>query len=528
MSKKVLVAEPISERGLQILEKELEVDVLLKLKPEELIERIGDYDALIVRSETKVTKDVIDAASNLKIIGRAGVGVDNIDLEEATRKGIVVVNAPGGNTISAAEHTLALLFALTRRIPDANHALKVERKWERSKYLGVEITGKTLGLLGLGRIGTEVAKRARGLGMTVIAYDPFISKERADELGVVIAPFEEVIKTADYISVHTPLTKDTRHMIDRDAISKMKDGVRIINCARGGIIDEDALYEGITSGKVAGAALDVFETEPPFDSKLLELDNVIVTPHLGASTTEAQVNVAVTVAEEVANYLIRGHVRNAVNMAPISADALPMLTPYIKLSEMLGKLTIQLTSGRIKLIKITYGGEIAQKETGSEIVTIAALKGVLDHISSNVNFVNAPHIAKERGISVLETKTESIENFTSMITLQLETESETTTVSGTIFGKDETRIVRINDYWIDAPFSPYMLISRHINKPGVIGPVGMILGNGKINIGGMYVGGGVVGEASLMVLNIDSPVPNDILEEVKKVDGIIDAVIVQL
>jgi len=317
-------------------------------------------------------------------------------------------------------------------------------------------------------------------------------------------------------------------MIDRDAISKMKDGVRIINCARGGIIDEDALYEGITSGKVAGAALDVFETEPPFDSKLLELDNVIVTPHLGASTTEAQVNVAVTVAEEVANYLIRGHVRNAVNMAPISADALPMLTPYIKLSEMLGKLTIQLTSGRIKLIKITYGGEIAQKETGSEIVTIAALKGVLGHISGHVNFVNAPHIAKERGISVLETKTESIENFTSMITLQLETESETTTVSGTIFGKDETRIVRINDYWIDAPFSPYMLISRHINKPGVIGPVGMILGNGKINIGGMYVGGGVVGEASLMVLNIDSPVPNDILEEVKKVDGIIDAVIVQL
>ncbi len=528
MNKKVLVAEPISENGLQILKKELEVDVLLKLKPEELIERIGPYDALIVRSETKVTKDMIDAASNLKIIGRAGVGVDNIDLEEATKRGIVVVNAPEGNTISAAEHTLALLFSLSRKIPAANQVLKVERKWERSKYLGVEITGKTLGILGLGKIGTEVAKRAKGLGMALLAYDPFISRERADELGVTIAALDEVIKGADYITVHTPLTKDTHHLIDMDAISKMKDGVRIINCARGGIIDEEALYDAIKSGKVAGAALDVFETEPPFDSKLLDLDDVITTPHLGASTAEAQVNVAVTIAEEVVNFLVHGHVKNAVNMAPISADALPILSPYIKLSEMLGKLAIQIAGGRLNLIRIVYGGEIAQKDFGIEIVTIAALKGVLDHISGHVNFVNAPHIAKERGIKVVETKTESIEDFTSLITVELETEGETTRVSGTTFGRGDVRIVGINDYWIDAPFSPCMLISRHINKPGVIGPVGTILGDGRVNIGGMYVGGGEIGGESLMVLNIDSPVPDDILEDVKKVGGIIDAVIIQL
>jgi len=530
LSKKVLVTEPISPVGIEIMEKELEVDVALKLKPEELIERIGVYDALVVRSGTKVTKPVIDAATNLKIIGRAGVGVDNIDLEEATKRGIVVVNAPAGNTISAAEHTLALLFALSRKIPAANESLKVHRRWERSKYLGVEITGKTLGILGLGRIGTEVAKRAKGLGMKILAYDPYISRERADELGVRITTFDEVIRNADYITIHTPLTKDTRHLIDHEALSRMKDGVRIINCARGGIIDENALYEMIKSGKVAGAALDVFENEPPFDSRLLELDEVIVTPHLGASTAEAQVNVAVAIAEEIVNFLIRGHVKNAVNMAPISPDALPFISPYIKLSEMLGKLAIQLAGGRLSLIRIVYGGDIAQKDIGSEIITIASLKGVLEHISGgyHINFVNAPLIARERGIKVVESRTESTEDFTSMITVELETDRGVTRISGTIFGKDEARIVRIGSYWIDAPFSHYMLISRHINKPRVIGPVGMILGDAGINISGMHVGGGGVGGEALMVLNIDSPVPNDVLEDVKKVDGIIDAILVTL
>ncbi|MDY6965437.1 MAG: phosphoglycerate dehydrogenase [Halobacteriota archaeon] len=526
MRAKILVSDKISEEGIEELKTGADVDALFELNKDELIAKIGEYDALVVRSGTKVTKDVIDAGENLKVIGRAGAGVDNIDVITATERGIIVVNAPEGNTISAAEHTIAMIMALSRNIPQANTSLK-SMKWEKSKHIGVEVTDKMLGVIGLGRIGSEVAKRAQGLGMNVLAFDPFISEESSKEMGIELLSLDEIFDRADFITIHTPKTRETHHLIGEEEFKKMKEGVRIINCARGGIIDEEALYRAVKDGKVAGAALDVFETEPPGENSLMELDNVIVTPHLGASTKEAQFNVAVTIADQVLRAIRGEHVKNAINMFSVKPEVYETLRPFISLAEKMGSLSAQIITGHIGAAEICYHGDIAEKETG--IITIAMLKGLLDPIlGSNINFVNAPIVAKDRGIKVVESITEMAENFVSLISLSVKTDEETKTVAGTLFGKNDARIVKIDGYRVDAVPSGYMLISKYKDKPKVIGPVGLILGENDINIAGMQVGRESIGGEAIMVLNVDSPASKKVLREVEKVDGILDVKFVML
>lgn len=522
---KVLVSDPLSEEGIVKLEGHFTVDVLTGLSEDELVEKIGEYDALVIRSGTKVTRPVIEAADKLKIIGRAGVGVDNIDVDAATEKGIIVVNAPEGNMLSAAEHTISMMMAMSRNIPQANASLK-SRKWERKKFMGVEVNGKTLGVVGLGRIGAEVARRAQGLDMNVLAYDPFISEERAKELGVELTSVKEIAKRADFITVHTPLTKETRNIIDAEEFAVMKDGVRIINCARGGIINEEALADAIKSGKVAGAALDVFVNEPPFDSPLLELDNVIMTPHLGASTEEAQINVAVAIADEVISVLGGGAAKNTINIPSIRAEVMTILAPYIELAETMGSVAGQLLEGNYNKVEITYHGDISEKDVRP--VTIAALKGLLETaVGSAVNYVNAPSMAKSRKIEVIESKSVEAEEFASEIKIGLTKDGEKKSVKGTVVG-DEARIVEIDDYHVDIVPKGYMIVSNHINRPNVIGPCCMVLGKNDINISGMQVGRAEIGAKTIMTLNVDSEVSDSILEEMRGVDGILDAKLIKL
>jgi D-3-phosphoglycerate dehydrogenase len=536
-TKKVLVTDHISEEGIRKLREFAEVDIELELSKEELKERIWGYDALIVRSGTKVTKEIIEAGVRLKVIGRAGVGVDNIDVETATEKGIMVVNAPEANTISAAEHTIAMLLSLSRKIPAANVLLK-SRKWERKKHMGVEVNGKVLGIIGLGRVGSEVAKRGKGLGMRVVAYDPFISLESARELGITLLSITEVLSVADFISLHTPLTKDTHHLIGNKEFELMKDGVRVINCARGGIIDEDALKDAIKSGKIAGAALDVFEHEPPGESELVQMEEVIVTPHLGASTEEAQRAAAVVIAEEVITALKSKPVRNAVNMIYVEVDLMDAIKPYLVLAEKLGRLSAQLIpkSNRLEQFNVSYEGEIGMAThnigKNTRLITVAMLKSFLSWFTDGVNYVNAEAIAKKFGIKVTESKTEDVENFSSLIsittTTRIEDEGKKRTVAGTLFGLDDPRIVKIDGFRVDASPSGYMLICSFLDKPRVIGPVCMILGDRSINIAGMQVGREKVGGEAVMVLNVDSSVSEDIMEEMEKVKNIFDVKLVKL
>lgn len=538
-TKRVLVTDHISEEGIEKLREFAEVDVELELSTEELTERIAGYDALVVRSGTKVTKEIIEAGSmgRLKVIGRAGVGVDNVDVETATEKGILVVNAPEANTISAAEHTIAMLLSLSRKIPVANVSLK-SGKWERKKHMGVEVNGKVLGIIGLGRVGSEVAKRAKGLGMRVVAYDPFIPEERGRELGIALSNFNEVLQVADFITLHTPLTKDTHHLIGKREFALMIDGVRVLNCARGGIIDEPALKDAIKSGKVAGAALDVFEREPPEERELLELDEVIVTPHLGASTAEAQKAAAMVIAEEVIEALKNKPVKNAVNMLYVEEELMESIKPYLELAEKLGLLSAQLIPrpGRIEEFNVSYEGELGMAGEGigknRRLITTVILKSFLSWFTDGVNYVNAEAIAKKFGIKVRESMTEEIENFSSLISIttitRTEGEEEEKTVAGTIFGKDDQRIVKIDGYRVDASPSGYMLICSFLDKPRVIGPVCMILGDRGINIAGMQVGREKVGGEAVMVLNVDSPVSDGIIEEIKKVENMFDVMLVRL
>ena len=521
---KILVSDPISDQGIEILKKEFDVDIATGLPPAELIKRIGNYEALIVRSETQVTKDVINAGKKLKIIGRAGVGVDNIDVNTATERGIIVVNAPEGNTISAAEHTIAMMMAMSRNIPQANASLK-SKKWDRKKFMGVEVRGKVLGVVGLGRIGAEVAKRAQGMEMDVLAYDPFISQERASELGVELTTVEDIVRRADYITVHTPLTKETKDLIGSKEFAIAKKGVRLINCARGGIINEEALAEAVKAGIVSGAAIDVFVKEPPFDSPLLELDHVIMTPHLGASTEEAQINVAVSVAEQIVNALKGLPVKNAINMPYVKPDVMQIIEPYLPLAEKMGKLGTQLM-GNYEKVEITYSGEIADKNLAP--ITLALLKGLLEPVlGSAVNYVNAPTIAKERKIKVIESKSKTSEGYPSQISVRLSKKSDEKLVSGSIIGK-EPRIIQIDSYRVDVVPTGYMIVAKHEDHPNIIGPCCMILGKNKINIAGMQVGRIKMGGEAIMVLNVDSEVDDDILDEIRSVDGIIDAKLVVL
>ena len=520
---RVLVSDPLAEEGLGILKKAFDVDVRTDLKEDELCSIIGDYDALLVRSGTDVTAKVIEAAKRLRFIGRAGAGVDNIDTDAATRKGIIVANAPEGNTLAATEHTMAMMLSLARNIPQATASLK-KKEWKRSKFMGVELNDKVLGIVGFGRIGRELAKRANALEMRCVAYDPFISKERAAQLGVEMMSVEDLFKIADIISVHTPLIKETKHLINAKSIATMKDGVRIINCARGGIIDEKALYDAIKSGKVAGAALDVFETEPPLESPLLTLDQVIVTPHLGASTVEAQQNVAISVARQCIEVLNGGAAKYVVNAPMVPPEQAEVLEPYAQLAEKMGRFAIQIAPGRLESVECIYGGDLSSYAASMKFVTRLALKGLLDPILQQpVNIVNAEFMAKERGITISETVTQESHGFKNLITIRIRTDKTEETVSGTVFFKGRSRIVAVGGYTMDMIPEGYVIVSRHLDKPGVIGRASTILGKCNINIAGMQVGRINPGEQAIMVLNVDSEVPEDVMDEIRSMPGIFTA-----
>lgn len=525
---KILVSDPVSEQGIAILRGHFDVDVKTKLPLEELVKIIPAYDALVVRSETKVTADVLNAASNLKVIGRAGVGVDNIDVEHATKCGIIVLNAPEGNTMAATEHTVAMMLGLARNIPQAYKSMQ-EGLWERSKFTGVEVRGKTLGIFGLGRIGTGVAKRALALEMNVLAYDPFINLDTVNALGIEAAEIDSILERADFITLHLPKTPQTTNMFNKEAFAKMKKGMRIVNCARGGVINEADLIEAIGQGIVAGAALDVFENEPvQAGNPILAVPQIITTPHLGASTVEAQIGVAVDVAHGVIAALNGEPVTTAVNMAAVPAHILKQIRPYFPLAESLGSLAIQLSEGRLQKITVEYSGEIA--ETNTKMLTTSVIKGAFSPIlqeQNTVNFVNAPGLAKSRGVEVQEVKNQNPTSFTNLITVRLATDKEEHEVCGTLFG-EEARIVSIDKYRVDAEPVGNILICPHEDRPGVVGQIGTTLGQAGINISAMQVGKASAGGNNMMVLEIDSPVPEDVLQKIRSSNCISDAKLIIL
>jgi len=526
MVMKVLIADPCSEEGIACLRDVAQVDVKTGLKGPELISIIGDYEALMVRSQTQVTDKIIAAGKKLMIIGRAGVGIDNINVEAATQRGIVVVNAPTGNTISAAEHTIALILASARQIPLANASLK-SGKWERSKFMGIEVRGKTLGVIGLGNIGSEVAKRARGMEMKVLGYDPFVSAERAAQLQIKVATLEQIYKESDFITVHVPLNAQTKGMIGEKEFAMMKPTTRIINCARGGIIDEALLARMVAEKKIAGAAIDVFSKEPMTDSPLFKVDNIIVTPHLGASTEEAQVTAARDVAEQIVDVLGGRPAKYAVNIAFVAAETFAVVGPFIKTASDAGKLLSQLAEGQVKTLRIRYEGEIANYET--TILKTSVLGGMLESISEErVNMVNANLIASKRGIAVVEEKNAVCENYTSLITLIATTSAGTITVSATVL-RGESHMVRVNDYWIDVvPSGSYFLFSDHLDRPGIIGSVGNVTGAANININSMHVGRLKPRGEALMILALDEPLPAAVIKSIKAIPNIQTAKLVKL
>ncbi|SFB28527.1 D-3-phosphoglycerate dehydrogenase [Lentibacillus halodurans] len=524
----ILMADPISHEGLDVLQKSEFVTVVgdTGLIPEELKNRISEFDALLVRSQTKVTREIIEKAINLKIIGRAGVGVDNIDLDAATEYGIIVVNAPNGNTNSAAEHTMAMIMALSRKIPQAHFALKNHR-WERSKYVGVELKNKTLGIIGLGRIGTEVAYRAKGQRMNVMAYDPFLTEEKAEKMGVDYGGFEDVLKQADYITVHTPLLKETRHMIGPEAFEMMKNDVHIVNCARGGIIDEAALYDALVSGKAAGAAIDVLEEEPFQDHRLLDLPQVIATPHLGASTVEAQENVAIDVCQDVLSHLTGDLVKNPVNLSSVPSDILSQIEPYFHLAEKLGHFLIHLTKDVPEEVNIYYSGKLSDVKIAP--ITRNAVKGLLQrHLGSHVNDVNALYLAEKKDITIHENRTSTTKGFTNMITVEVKTKSGVRRVSGTLLNGLGARIVRVDHYSVDVMPEGHIVIIHHQDLPGVIGKMGSLLAKHDINIATMQVDRSDIGGDAIMILTIDKYLEKDGLDELKELEEITDVTAVDL
>lgn len=525
---KVLVSDALSQKGLKVFSdsKELTVDVKTDLKPEALKEIIKDYDALVVRSATKVTKEIIQAASKLKVIGRAGVGLDNVDLEAATAKGIIVMNTPAGNTISTAEHTFSMILTLSRNIAQANASMK-KGEWKRSKFMGVELYNKVLGIVGFGRIGSEVAKRALAFGMKVLAFDPFLSAQVAEDIGVQIAELNTVLKESDYITVHTPLTDETRHLISDKEFGLMKKNVRLVNCARGGIIDEEALVRAVKEGKVAGAALDVFENEPlAADNDLLKLDNVVTTPHLGASTEEAQVNVAIEVAEIVRDALLGKGIRNAANYPCLDAETCKILTPYINLGEKLGMFTAQLVEGRFQEVIITYSGQITKYNLTP--VTMSLVKGMLTPIlKETVNFVNGISLLKERGIKLLESKSGQEGEFVNLIQLEIKTDKETKSILGTLSGNKQPRIVKIDDYYLDLYPIGEMIFIRNLDKPGLIGSLGTLMGKNKINIAAMALGRNQPGDKAISVWSVDKQISPEVQDKIKQLENILTVKVIR-
>ncbi len=509
---RVLVTEPLSEQGLELLRKDFQVDERVELAKDDLAAEIAPYDALIIRSATQVGADVLEAAVNLKVVARAGIGLDNVDVEAATRRGVMVVNAPQSNIISAAEQAMALMLAQARNIPRANESLK-RGAWERSKWEGVELAGKTIGLVGLGRVGALVAHRAAGFGMRVIAFDPYVSAERAKEMGVDAMPsLEALLVQADFVSIHLPRTPETEGLIGQHELSLMKQGARLINTARGGIVDEDALAKSLESGHLGGAALDVFAVEPTTESPLFGMEQVVVTPHLGASTKEAQDKAGITVAEMVRLALKGEFVPYAVNVSA-GAEVTEVVRPFVPLAEKLGSLVAGLADGGVRSIVASYLGRIAESDT--RVLTLAILKGILGRsVHEPVSFVNAPMLAKERGLTVSEMRSTVSEDYISLISLRAETDEGPVSVAGSILGKDHERVMQVNDFDIEAAPAGHMVFFTYGDRPGIIGTVGTILGEHRVNIATMDVGRKAEGEEALMCLTVDSPVPSHVLEHV--------------
>jgi D-3-phosphoglycerate dehydrogenase / 2-oxoglutarate reductase len=520
---KVLISDKLSDQGVKILrDAGLTVDVNTKLSPQELLQVIPNYEGLVVRSGTKVTKEVLAAAAKLKVVGRAGSGLDNVDLGEATRRGVVVMNTPGGNTITTAEHTISLMLSMVRMIPQATASTKAG-KWEKGRFTGIELYNKVLGVVGMGQIGGHVARLAQGLLMRVIAYDPYLSPETATKAGVEKVSLEELFRRADIVTVHVPLTPETAKLINADSFKLMKEGVRIVNCARGGIVDETALYDALASGKVAGAAMDVFEKEPVDPSNpLLKSEAVVCTPHVGAATTEAQEQVAVAIAEQMADYLIKGIIRHAANLPSVPADLLPTLQPYLVLAEKMGAFVAQLYEGALQQVTIEYRGAVAELTTAP--LTIAALRGLLNPIlENNVNYVNAPVVAKERGIEVREVRSDDAGNFTSQLVLKIKTDRGAQQVAGTLYKKSEPRIINVNGIPLEVTPSGSMLVLVNNDQPGVIGTIGTLLGDSHINIARMELGREGPNARAISVIGIDAPVSSSLLEQLRRLPQILSA-----
>lgn len=524
---RVLVSDKLSDEGVKILEDVgFSVDCKYKLSPDELKKIIGEYQAIAIRSGTRLTKDVIESAHNLKIIGRAGVGVDNVDVDAATKKGIIVMNAPGGNTISTCEQTFALILACARNTPYAYVSLK-NKQWERSKFKGVELYSKILGIIGLGRIGKEVAKRGLAFGMEVLVYDPFASKELAEKVGVRLVELTELLKNSDFITVHTPLTPQTKSLISSKEFSLMKPKAFIVNCARGGIIDEDALCLALKEKKIAGAALDVFSKEPVTNFKLLELDNLIVTPHLGASTEEAQANVAVEIAHCIKDALLGKAIRNAVNYVQLDAETYKIIEPYSKLSEKMGKFTSQLVKGGVKEIKISYLGEISSYKV--DVLGAAFVKGFFSNqLESDVNYINALEIAKARGVKVEQIKRSQEQEYVNSIKVEVITDKEKKILEGTLFANKESRFVKMDDVYVEIAPSEFMLVINNQDKPGVIGFLGTVLGEHKINIANMSLGRCTLEKTALTILNLDAPLSEEVIKEISSHPSIVSLKFVTL
>ncbi len=529
---KVLISDNLAPVGAQILrDAGLEVDINTGLSPEELKKEIPKYDGLVIRSATKVTEEIIEAADNLRVVGRAGIGLDNVNIPAASKRGIVVMNAPDGNATTAAEHAIAMMMSMTRNIPQATARLK-EGGWDKKKFQGREVTGKTMGIVGIGRIGAIAANRAQGLRMKVIAFDPHMPKEIVAKLGVELVSLEELCKRADYISVHVPLTKETSKVLSTKEFKNMKKTAMLIDCARGGVVDEEALYDALKNGEIAGAALDVFEKEPTSieTTPLLALDNFICTPHLGASTAEAQENVAVTIAEQMADYLLNGTVANAVNVPSVSAEVLSKVRPYVTLAEMLGSFHMQIAKGGVEEVNIEFIGDLAEMETSP--ISVAFLKGLFTPILKDaVNFVNAPMIAKDRGIRVVESKTSHSDDFTNIVSVRVKTSEGENVLAGTVFGKKEPRLVRLNTFRLEALPDGPMLFVYNQDVPGVIGSLTTILGKSNVNISRMTVGReSADGDQTrnVILLNTDTLLSKEQLDAVKALDNITSAMVLDL
>jgi D-3-phosphoglycerate dehydrogenase len=510
---KVLISDQLSPAAVAIFrDRGVLVDIKTGLNKDELKAIIGQYDGLAIRSATKVTAEILAAAANLKVVGRAGIGVDNVDIPAATARGVVVMNTPHGNAITTAEHAIAMMFALAREIPAANASTQ-GGKWEKNRFMGVELTGKTLGVIGCGNIGSIVADRARGLRMKVVAYDPYLSPERALEIGVEKVDLPDLFKRADIVTLHTPLTDKTRNIIDAAAIGRMKKGVRIVNCARGGLIDEAALKEALDTGHVAGAALDVFDVEPAKENLLFGHERLVATPHLGASTTEAQENVALQVAEQMSDYLMSGAIANAINMPAITAEDAARMKPWIKLAELLGAFAGQLTETSLGKVEILYEGAVGELNTRA--LTQAALAGLLKPALSDVNMVNAPVVAKERGVVVSEVRRPQQGVYESFIELTVTTERQTRGVAGTVFANGAPRLISVKGIPTDAELSQHMLYVTNEDKPGFIGKLGTALGDAKVNIASFHLGRNAPGGDAIALVSVDGPVPQTVVDAIR-------------